>query len=301
MNTPRFTPVQARILTGMLIAVAVLALGIAAVTSSSAGGSDAATPETSIADTSKTETALAPTDDDAEGDVSQAAGNNTPPTSPPAPPVAKNSAPAITDPGVSSKSLTIEVTPTVSDPDGDTVTMAVAVDGSEVPNVGGTFTVSLDRAVVGLEHTATVRIVATDSHGAQHELAVDEHLSALDTVTVSRVKLLVSGPGCFLIVPSLPVTGSVELAGPVSKSIDVSAHLTAAAPSKEISPSFSVEVDAATRAAQTVETTLSVIGTNFHHLGSFESSGNGGQTQATAGPCFRTVHYTVTIDPSPHG
>lgn len=126
-----------------------------------------------------------------------------------------NQPPVIEDPGVSSEGLLLRIEPTVSDPDGDQVSLRIEVAGAEVPSMDPTrAAIRLDHTEVGYRYQAPVRITATDSQGATTRRELTHLLEAITTVHLSGVSFQVSRPAdCFRDVPERSLTGAIRLTG----------------------------------------------------------------------------------------
>lgn len=151
-----------------------------------------------------------------------------------------NRAPVIEDPDLSSGGLTLTVKPTVTDPDGDEVTLRVIVDGEEAPNDADpeaefVATVPFDHQEVGYTLTATVEIEATDSRGATTREAFSHDLAAVTTVTLRDVTFRVLRPqDCFRDEAARRVTGALLFTGPVTRTFSFDEELRADRPSVQL-------------------------------------------------------------------
>lgn len=143
-------------------------------------------------------------------------GSGTPP----------NRAPIIVDAGLSSQGLTLSITPTVTDPDGDDVDVALAVNGEDTAVAGGTATITFPLSEVGYSHNTTIEIRATDTAGNETVETFSHTVDAVTTVTISKVKFRVQAPlVCFEDTPAMRLGGNLDLDGTVTENIQFSEEL----------------------------------------------------------------------------
>lgn len=145
-----------------------------------------------------------------------------------------NRAPVIDDPDLSSDGLILSITPTVTDPDGDEVTLVTVVDGEEVapnamdPDSEFATYVRFDHDEVGYTHTAKIEISATDSRGATTQRAFFHELAAVTTVTVRDMTFKVRSPSsCFADEAARRLTADVRLVGPATATVAINEELRA--------------------------------------------------------------------------
>jgi hypothetical protein len=139
---------------------------------------------------------------------------------------AENRPPVIEDAGLSSDGLTLTVAPTVTDPDGDPVTVGIELAGTPVAtDADGTARVTFDPAD-GYQQAAAGRVVATDSHGAAVEQSFTETLRAVTEVELRDVQFEVtSAASCFANEPAHRLTGSLQFYDAVRRTVQVSQEL----------------------------------------------------------------------------
>lgn len=136
---------------------------------------------------------------------------------------AGNRPPAIEDPGLSSDGLTLTIAPTVTDPDGDAVTVGYSVDGGQELSVTDepTYRFTVD-GVGGYRHEAEVTITATDTLGATTRQTFTHQLEAVSTVVVSDVRLTLDRPSaCFAARPAQRLKGDLRLRGTVEADVAI--------------------------------------------------------------------------------
>jgi hypothetical protein len=146
-----------------------------------------------------------------------------------------NRAPEIEDPGLTSDGLLLRIAPTVTDPDGDEVSLLFEVDGvlldpaatcyddplckgDELPSATPTKgSVRFGPDQVGYRHEAEVTVIAIDDRGAAARETYTHPLAAISTMTLSDVRFRLARPAdCFRDVSSRTMAGLIKLTGPVS-------------------------------------------------------------------------------------
>jgi hypothetical protein len=141
-----------------------------------------------------------------------------------------NQPPAIADAGLSSDGLTLTVAPTVADPDGDEVSLAVEADGRSVGMSGDPArgTISYPYQTYGAEHEASVTIVATDAAGGSTRETFTHRLQAVTTVSVEDVRFTLTGNLGRCLggdVRARRLVGTLTLTGPAQDTLSVNHEL----------------------------------------------------------------------------
>jgi hypothetical protein len=167
-------------------------------------------------------------------------GSGDPGGGPPA-----NQPPVVDDPGLSSDGMVLRIAPTVTDPDGDEVSLLFEVGGTEVDPATSCYldplckgdefpsqtptkaAVRLDPSQVGHRYEAPVVIIATDSRGATTRESFTHVVAAVSTVTVRDLEFRVRNPAdCFQDEPSRALRVTLGLRGPVNHTSTVTRGLT---------------------------------------------------------------------------
>lgn len=169
-----------------------------------------------------------------------------------------NRPPVIEDPGLSSDGMLLTIAPTVSDPDGDDVTLLFEVNGETVDPAtdtggeSGAFrtertddpTVAVVKFLyreVGFSPEASVAIAATDDRGAQISESFALDLSARTTVSVGEAVFELADPSsCFerpetsvALVYRLEFSGAIEQTSDGIGSVGSDGRVVIAGPSTE--------------------------------------------------------------------
>lgn len=146
-----------------------------------------------------------------------------------------NQPPVVEDAGLTSDGLILRIAPTVSDPDGDDLTLQFEVDGQLVDPATtcyddplckgdelstGTPTkaaVRLDHTKVGYQPQASVVVVATDRRGATTRASFSHQLTSVAVVAFRDLRFRVADPAaCFQDEPERELTAAVELTGAIT-------------------------------------------------------------------------------------
>lgn len=155
-----------------------------------------------------TSTTAAPGSGGSGSSVGSGGGSAT--TAPP------NRPPIIVDAGLSSNGLTLSITPTVTDPDGDDVDVALTVDGEDTPVTGGTVMTTFGLGDVGYSHTATIEIRATDTAGNETVETFTHRVEAVTTVLLRNIRFQVNNPlVCFEDSAAVRIAGNLVVEGTI--------------------------------------------------------------------------------------
>ena len=147
-----------------------------------------------------------------------------------------NQPPVIEDPGLSSDGLLLQIAPTVTDPEGDDVSLLFEIDGHETDPATTCFehptckgeedpsatptkaSAVLDHTEVGYEHDAMVTIIATDGRGATSRQTFTHELVAKSTVAFRDLRFTVGSPeDCFREESSRSLSYKLDLSGAIMK------------------------------------------------------------------------------------
>lgn len=131
----------------------------------------------------------------------------------------ENQPPVIEDMGLSRpgpEGLMLLIEPSVSDPDGDDVSMSIEVDGEPLqladparPKIA--FRFSYDE--VGAEHEAAVTVTATDTHGASTQQTETYRLVAKYALRLTNMRFTVTNPtDCFPDQPVRRLIANIQIA-----------------------------------------------------------------------------------------
>lgn len=141
------------------------------------------------------------------------------PTTPPT-----NQPPVIEDPGLSSSGKTLTISPVVSDPEDDDLTITVIIDGDEAATipVGGSRVETLGTFFV---HDARIDLIVVDSSGNTTSETFTHHMEAITTVTVRDLGYTVGSAACFAEDAAQRISATVILGGAVVEGVNVSEEL----------------------------------------------------------------------------
>lgn len=128
----------------------------------------------------------------------------------------QNRPPIIVDAGQSSNGLTLSITPTVTDPDGDDVAVTLTVDGQGAEPTDGTVMTTFGLGDVGYSHTATIEIRATDTAGNETVRTFTHRVEAVTTVLLRNIRFQVNNPlVCFEDSAAVRIAGNLVLEGTI--------------------------------------------------------------------------------------
>jgi hypothetical protein len=135
-----------------------------------------------------------------------------------------NQPPVIEDAGLSSIGKTLTISPVVSDPEDDDLTISVIVDGDEVSTipVGGSHVETLGTFFM---HDATIDLIVVDSSGNTTSETFTHHMEAITTVTVRDLTFTVGSAACFAEDAAQRISATVILGGAVVEGVNVSEEL----------------------------------------------------------------------------
>lgn len=152
-----------------------------------------------------------------------------------------NQPPVIGDPGLSSEGLLLRIDPTVTDPDGDDVSLLFEIDGRQADPMTTCFghptckgeeepsatptkaSAVFDHTEVGYQHVATVTVIATDSRGATSRETFTHKLAAISTVIFRDFRFsLTSLEDCFREESSRSLSYQLDLSGAIAREWDSS-------------------------------------------------------------------------------
>jgi hypothetical protein len=141
--------------------------------------------------------------------------------------------------------MLLRIAPTVTDPDGDEVSLLFEIGGTQVDPATSCYldplckgdefpsqsptkaAVRLDPSQVGHRYEAPVVIIATDSRGATTRESFTHVVAAVSTVTVRDLEFRVRNPAaCFQDEPSRALRVTLGLSGPVTHTSTVTRSLT---------------------------------------------------------------------------
>jgi hypothetical protein len=210
-----------------------------------------------------------------------------------------NQPPRIEDPGLSSDGLLLAIQPTVSDPDGDDVSLLFEVDGEAVPPADPTRAeVRFDLDEVDYQHEASVTITATDSLGATTSETFTHALAAISTVRVTDISFKVDQPAvCFADEPTRTLRVTLQLSGHVTDSRDSTRALSRNRPEVTLLGEASAEVVGERPSQQIRLSDLEFAGmSDGGFVRTYRSQSlRTEELRPFSGGCSGAFHYTVSI------